>query len=995
MPKRALARTASILAISWGGLAGPAIAQNTDEDAGSRRETIVVTGSLIRGTPEDAALPVNVIERQDIEAQAWPTAIDLIRQLPASSGILGESNQFDGRASILSVGTATVNLRGLGSGRTLVLMNGRRFTSSPRTDGVDINLFPLAAIGRVEVLKDGAAATYGSDAIAGVVNFITRTDLDGFEVSGNYSAIEDSDGEYQIGLNWGWTGTDANILLSAGYQHRSELAVADRDWALRPYLDNPQGGWSPYGMPGTYIGALGGIRDDACGQEGTFGTFAGGFPLCNFQLSQTYNLVEETDQLQLYAEVNAAVSSSVDFHAEALYASTDVPFLNSTSSPALQSPTARTSVFPGFFTVPLTNPAAAAFATANPTAFPVPALFFPPSGGYTAYLFRPYGIGGNPIYGNDGLVGENNSEAFRVSGGFEGQLSNGVRWNTALTYSEDENLLVSRDAVVTRLQRALNGLGGPDCPLTGGTPGAAPCFYFNPFSSHVPTNIFSGQPNPTYDAAIASDPRFGNNDPTFINWLTPELRSIVRTRLLTWDGVVDGELPFDFGGGAVAWAAGVQFRRTYLETQVDPLYDVEQNPCIDSPDFGDDSCTATPGAANGPLTFYVQYRNLSAESDTWAAFGEFSIPFSDAFQIDVAARYEDHDTFGTTFNPKLSARWSLTPQFALRGSVGTSFREPLPVHTIETPLTALAFLGGALRQIRTAGRPDLDAEEATSFNVGAIFGGDRFNATLDYWHFNFDGPITTEPGPAMFDALFPAGAPDNCGNPTFAELEARFDFGGLACSATNLRRINTFWTNGASVETSGLDFAIDYNFDGPFGTLVSLGADASYVFNYDIDSTSVAGVENIQPGFDAVGLLNYGTTAYPLPQWRGNAFVEVQRDIHALRFALHFVDSYTDQRDAIFTTPIASNPGAGGPGTGTGVYDPADDVLAPNGREIDSHLTADVIYRVTLPGDTLASLAVLNAFDQEPPFARLDVNYDPFTHNPVGRIIRIGVSSRF
>ncbi|MEZ6023724.1 MAG: TonB-dependent receptor [Hyphomonadaceae bacterium] len=776
-------------------------------------------------------------------------------------------------------------------------------------------------------------------------------------------------------------------------QHRSELAVADRDWALRPYLENPQGGWSAYGMPGTFFGTAA-FRDPACGQEGTFGALIPGFPSCYYQLSQTYNLIEESDQLQLYGEINVDLTDSVAFHAEALFARTEVPFLNSTSSPALQSPTATTSVYPGFYVVstagPNANPAAVAFAAANPGLAPD---FF---GNYTAYLFRPFGIGGNPLYGNDGLVGENTSEAYRISGGFEGRFGNGVRWDTAINYSVDENLLVSRDGVVNRLQRSLNGLGGPDCPLMGGTPGVGPCYFFNPFSSAIETNVFSGQPNPTYDPAIANDPRFGNNDPDFVNWLTPLLHSVSRTRLFTWDTVLDGELPISLAGGNIAWAAGLQFRRTYLEVEVDPLYDVDAMPCIDSPDYGDDSCINTPGAANGPLTFYVQYRNLTEDRDTYALFGELSIPFSDAFQVDVAARYEDHEDFGTTFNPKLSARLQLSPSIALRGSVGTSFREPLPVHTIETPLTAVAFLGGTLRQIRTAGNPNLDPEEATSYNIGAIFGGGGpFNATIDYWHFDFSDPITVEPFAAMYDALFPAVGPNNCGNAAYAQLEARFDFGGLACSSANLRRINTLWNNGAGVETSGIDVSADYTFDGPFGGSMTVGGDASYILNYDIDPTSVAGVANIQPGFDAVGLLNYGTNAYPLPEWKGNAFLQIDTGPHSFRAAVHYVDGYRDQRTSLFTTPVNSNPGPGGPGTGTGAYNAADNVLIPGGQNVDAFVTADFVYRLSLPGDATATVALINAFDEDPPFARLDMNYDPFTANPAGRIIRLGLVKRF
>ena len=133
---------------------------------------------------------------------------------------------FDPRAQG-SEGSGSVNLRGLGAQRTLVLINGHRMTPNPFGQGgygiVDTNLIPTAAIGRVEVLKDGAAATYGSDAISGVVNFITRTHFDGLEASASFQHVDGSDGNYTGSVLWGWEGDHGNVLLSAGYQHRSEL----------------------------------------------------------------------------------------------------------------------------------------------------------------------------------------------------------------------------------------------------------------------------------------------------------------------------------------------------------------------------------------------------------------------------------------------------------------------------------------------------------------------------------------------------------------------------------------------------------------------------------------------------------------------------------------------------------------------------------------------------------------------------------------------------
>ena len=148
---------------------GTAFAQ---DDGVLRQEKVTVTGSAIAGTPEDAALPVDVLTAGDLKLEGSPTITELIRNLGVSSGVDGQTNQF---ASNGLEGTSNINLRGLGPARTLVLINGRRQTVHPYAIGeqaqlfVDTNMIPSAAVGRIEVLKDGAAAIYGSDAIAGVV----------------------------------------------------------------------------------------------------------------------------------------------------------------------------------------------------------------------------------------------------------------------------------------------------------------------------------------------------------------------------------------------------------------------------------------------------------------------------------------------------------------------------------------------------------------------------------------------------------------------------------------------------------------------------------------------------------------------------------------------------------------------------------------------------------------------------------------------------------
>ena len=177
--------SAIALGLTLGGGAAQALAQPQEV------QEVVVTGSLIRGTPEDSALPVDVIGAEELARQGTPTTVELIKALPSSQGVLGDSNQFDGRSQGQE-GVGTINLRGLGSTRTLVLFNGRRLPQSAN-GAVDTNLLPMGGVGRIEVLKDGAAATYGSEAIGGVVNLIAPTTFEGLAVNGEWTFIDGSE----------------------------------------------------------------------------------------------------------------------------------------------------------------------------------------------------------------------------------------------------------------------------------------------------------------------------------------------------------------------------------------------------------------------------------------------------------------------------------------------------------------------------------------------------------------------------------------------------------------------------------------------------------------------------------------------------------------------------------------------------------------------------------------------------------------------------------
>ena len=213
---------------------------------------IDVTGTVIRETPIDSPNSVSNIDRETLSQQGSPSVVELFKNMSVSGGVLGESNSwFNSTSTGIAETVANVNLRSLGASRTLVLLNGRRQTYLPaRLAGgrfVDVNAFPTIAIERIDVLKEGAGAVYGSDAIAGVVNFITRSQFEGFEVSASYDHYSSSkDG--MLGGIWGKKiGTSAHVVVAMEHKRSGHIGAEEMGWALRPYT-----GWW-WGWSGTGI----------------------------------------------------------------------------------------------------------------------------------------------------------------------------------------------------------------------------------------------------------------------------------------------------------------------------------------------------------------------------------------------------------------------------------------------------------------------------------------------------------------------------------------------------------------------------------------------------------------------------------------------------------------------------------------------------------------------------------------------------------------------
>ena len=932
---------------------GGSLVAHAQEDDDSERKlgTVTVTGSFIQGTPEDAALPVDVLTAQDLKLEGKPTITELIRNLGPSSGVDGQTNQF---ASNGLEGTSNINLRGLGAARTLVLINGHRQTYHPYSIGeqaqlfVDTNTIPAAAVGRIEVLKDGAAALYGSDAIAGVVNFITNTDIDGLEVGGSFSQFDGSDGDYDISAAYGLQGGNFNWITSVGYNKRSEVGLIEKDWAILPFAENPVGGWSAIGSPGYYvpIGPAGtpiqGATNDV-GCEAVGGTSA---PTCRFQYTQYDNLVEEEERYQVFSEYNRNLSFGGDLHLEVLYAYSDVPSWKTSPS---YPPQVLTSQF-----VPASAPGFQQYIADNPTAFPATSIG-------ALFIGRTFGWGGYPGTGA-AQEGYRTYETWRGSGSLNGDFNNGIHYDGALSYSTTEGERLTNDTYTAGLTAALRGFGVCTDPITGLDPatgtspygagyagslvaGAGSCEYYNPFSNGIVANGVTGAANPNYVAGL-------ENTATLADWLTDPSQTIVTTDLLVFDGVFSGESNVQAAGGSVGWAAGVQLRRETYKVDPSDLTDL----------------TVTPGlGGTGPYSFLAGTTPADESQSIFAVFGELQVPLFDNLDMQIAVRYEDYGgEIGSTFDPKVAAKWSLTDMLALRGSAQTSFRGPT-LNQLGGVGTTLQFVAptSAFKAVDQFGNPDLKPESAFSFNLGGIFEAGNFFASLDYYNFDFSDPIIVEEQTnivaAAVAALGTATTDDDA-------ILSRITFANPAApAASGIARIRTNITNGPSIQTSGIDLRVSNGWDIGSGSELTVGADATYIIEYVVDPYFVEGVSI--GGGDYVGQFNRSNFTRSMPQWKANLYANYALGEHNFRAVMRHIDAYKDERGDL---------------TGNGT------------SEIDSQTTFDLFY--SWQSEALGldfGLSAVNVTDEDPPFAQFDLNYDPYTHNPFGRTFKVSVTKRF
>ena len=461
-------------------------------------EEVMVTGSYIKGSATDGASPVEVIDREEIENIGAVSIADITRNLSVNSGSENASDSFTQGST---QGTSNVNLRGLGLSSTLILIDGRRqtLTGATSNDGsvfVNTNAIPVVALERVEVLKEGAASIYGSDAVAGVVNYIFRRDFTGveFEMSSQEADISGQTDD-RVSMIWGAKNGDSNFVLAASILDRSAMSGADFNPSLAQLgisglgtsflLFGPSTVASgPYA--GTYTPFQNVPSPTCVADQGILIPQASG-SRCGFVYGPRFNVVNDEDHQSLYGSFKTLLANGNGLEIDYMSTAIDVnDNPQSPSYPALSYLSPSNAIMPG--------------TGGNP--FGVPVL----------WLGRALGS----AYPSPNAPREIETDRFSI--GLNGDFSNGFDWDLHYTVSSEELYGQQPDTSTSKFSAAIKGNGG-------------------------------SAGNQTWDLFTPS-----NNSADLIKWIATNQQTWTSTELSVLDYIVTGSL------GDIDIASGLQIR---------------------------------------------------------------------------------------------------------------------------------------------------------------------------------------------------------------------------------------------------------------------------------------------------------------------------------------------------------------------------------------------------------------------------------------------------
>ena len=769
-------------------------------------EEVVVTGSRIRRNPLDEGSPVLQISKEDINRSGLTSIGDYLQRLSSSGGALNTRFNSSGNFGFppdgggIGAGAAQMDLRFLGAKRTLILVDGVRWVNGSSASGVssatDLNTIPVGIIDRIEVLEDGASSIYGSDAISGVVNIITKKDFDGFEISAYTGGYDEGDGqtqEYNISL--GSAGERTSVFLNVGFSDQDEVLARDRVQSSTPipFVTTGQGGSSgtPQGRffltdPNTGMGVDCTINDgvtgipfydpaDPCGAGDDFHPFT---TADRFNFSQFNLVLTPSQRTNVYAQATHKITDNVNVYVKALFNNRQSKN-QAAPEPLFIGPEAGNGNLLDTISVDVTNPF-------NPFGFTV-------DSSTNAYFF-----GRRPLEGGPRIF-EQNVDTYYVGAGFTGDFEMGsgrYYWDINLITSQNRADQIKRGGYNSRrLQQALGPLA--DCQ--------APC---------VPFNFFGGQGSGS-----------GTITQEMLDYVGFVQKDVSEQELSLVSANITGDL-FEMPAGAFQFAAGFEHREQDGFFQPDAVVVAGETAGVPS----------SPTAGQFDVDEFFVELNIPLLSD---------VAFADTLDLSIAARTSDYSTFGNETTTKYGIKWRPADNFLVRASVAEGLRAPgigelfgsaarfdqtlndpcsdfngtIPGNTpadqqtINNCITLGVPSDGSYVQfnpqisVTTGGNPALQPEEADSVMVGFVYDAnwaesvdwiEALQAEFTYYSHEVDGAIQALDAEVQLAGCVATLDPGLCSGITRTA-------GGVINNFSNQL------TNIGGIETSGYDFTLRYS----------------------------------------------------------------------------------------------------------------------------------------------------------------------------------------
>ena len=982
--------------------AGAAAQQGAAPQAAREEDLVevVIVGSQIRGTKITEVLPVTVVDKEDIIATAAVSGDDLFRSIPQAGDVQFQEARTTGNLNDARGDTSSINLRSLGTGNTLMLLNGRRVVPAPGTQTenfvpvqtANTNAFPVAGVRRVEVLRDGAAAIYGTDAVAGVVNTVLENDYEGARLEAQYGG---SDGtphrETTVNLKAGTRLNDGTrVAVYAGFYTRNRLLATDRDYAASEdhrwkVTDTPWAGdtafdnrttSSPWGsftvIPSTVAVRQGTTALTTSGVfrvEPTSNTAAG----CS---STTYNgnlclragtitgavdrelrynenadrtLRGAVDRYNAFATISREIGD-VELFGEAGFYRASFSGLREQSAPLASA----------VISIPASNyynpfGASTIAGVANPNRLPnlvnVPAAGLP----LRITTYRPVDTGPR--------VYEVTDDSTRLLAGVRGERA-GFDWESAIVYSWAKTDDFTTNAVSNTLFQQSLAKATPDA--------------YNPFN---------GGNQQVYSGADTTP----NNAGTIAGFLVGVNR-ISETTLAMWDLKVSRPDVVALPGGDVGIASGLEVRRESYVDNRDPRLDgtIKYTDVVTNITYGTDVMGASPSPdVRAHRSIMSAYLELAVPVVSPA----MEIPLVKSVDMQLAARTERYSDFGTVTKPKVALNWTMTDWLALRGSASQAFRAPnLPqfyssgtqVSNTRTDfsfcrLNAVTCAGASTIEVRS-GNQGLGPEEADNLSAGLVLepslpeSAGKLTLSVDFWSIKQTEVIGIEGGQVqlLYDYLLRL---DGQSNPNLVR-----DAPVGTNRVGQLLQINDNYFNITPRQLEGLDASLRYELRRTkFGNF-TFTVNAAKLTKFEQQATEMASkvidannAGRFGPGIVVTAAGNQiGINGNP--EWRGSASLTWRQQQWRAGMFVNYVGSVFDTGPA-----------------------------AVNGQlfEVDSWTTMSVYgqydfrRRDDILDQTSLRLGVRNIEDKDPPVTSTNFGYFGSLANATGRYVYVTLSKSF